>query len=51
MLPRKRTWNCTTRTVVFMSLFVIVSINHPFTGPVHVDSELLRDVLAEFGHR
>jgi hypothetical protein len=35
--------------VVFMSLFVIVSINHPFTGPVHVDSEPLRDVLAEFG--
>jgi hypothetical protein len=35
--------------VVFMSLFVIVSINHPFTGPVHVDSEPLRAVLAEFG--
>jgi hypothetical protein len=35
--------------VVFMSLFVIVSINHPFTGPVHVDSEQLRAVLAEFG--
>jgi hypothetical protein len=37
--------------LVFMSLFVIVSINHPFTGPVHVDSEPLRAVLAEFGHR
>jgi Protein of unknown function (DUF4239) len=37
--------------VVFMSLFVIVSINHPFTGPVHVDSEPLRAVLAEFGRR
>jgi hypothetical protein len=35
--------------VVFMSLFVIVSINHPFTGPVHVDSEPLRSVLEEFG--
>jgi ABC-type branched-subunit amino acid transport system permease subunit len=35
--------------VVFMSLFVIVTINHPFTGPVHVDSEPLRAVLAEFG--
>ncbi len=35
--------------VVFMSLFVIISINHPFTGPVHVDSEPLRAVLAEFG--
>jgi hypothetical protein len=37
--------------LVFMSLFVIVSINHPFTGPVHVESEPLRAVLAEFGHR
>jgi high-affinity Fe2+/Pb2+ permease len=37
--------------LVFMSLFVIISINHPFTGPVHVDSEPLRNVLAEFGHR
>jgi hypothetical protein len=37
--------------VVFMSLFVIVSINHPFTGPVHVDSEPLQAVLAEFGRR
>jgi hypothetical protein len=35
--------------VAFMSLFVIVSINHPFTGPVHVGSEPLHDVLAEFG--
>jgi hypothetical protein len=38
-------------SVVFMSLFVIVSINHPFTGPVHVDSDALRDVLADFGRR
>ncbi len=37
--------------VVFMSLFVIVSINHPFTGPVHVDSEPLDAVLTEFGRR
>jgi len=37
--------------LVFMSLFVIVSINHPFTGPVHVDSEPLRAVLEEFGRR
>jgi hypothetical protein len=35
--------------VVFMSLLVIVSINHPFTGPVHVESEPLRAVLEEFG--
>ena len=38
-------------TLVFMSLLVIVSINHPFTGPVHVESEPLRAVLDEFGHR
>jgi Protein of unknown function (DUF4239) len=37
-------------SVVFMSLFVILSINHPFTGPVHVKSEPLQAVLAEFGH-
>jgi hypothetical protein len=36
-------------SVVFMSLFVIASINHPFTGPVHVDNEALRAVLADFG--
>ncbi len=36
-------------SVVFMSLLVIVSINHPFTGPVHIDSEPLSAVLAEFG--
>jgi Protein of unknown function (DUF4239) len=35
--------------VVFMSLFIIISINHPFTGPVHVDSEPLQAVLLEFG--
>ncbi len=38
-------------SVVFMSLFVILSINHPFTGPVHVGSEPLEGVLAEFGRR
>ncbi len=37
--------------VVFMSLFVIVSINHPFTGAVHVDSEPLQAVLEEFGRK
>jgi len=35
-------------TIVFMSLFVIVSIDHPFTGPVHVDSQPLRLVLDNF---
>ncbi|MBS0267345.1 MAG: DUF4239 domain-containing protein [Proteobacteria bacterium] len=38
-------------TLVFMGLLVIISINHPFTGPVHIDSEPLARVLADFGHR
>ena len=37
--------------IVFMGLFVIVSINHPFTGPVHIGSEPLEAVLADFAHR
>lgn len=38
-------------TIVFMGLLVIISINYPFAGPVHIDSEPLSRVLAEFGHR
>jgi hypothetical protein len=34
--------------VVFMSLWVIISIDHPFTGPVHIANEPLRAVLEEF---
>jgi hypothetical protein len=34
--------------IVFMGLFVIVSIDHPFTGPVHVDSAPLERVLSDF---
>jgi len=34
--------------IVFMGLFVIVSIDHPFTGPVHVDPEPLLRVLTDF---
>ncbi len=37
-------------TIVFMGLLVIVSINHPFTGPVHIDSEPLQKVLEDFGN-
>jgi Protein of unknown function (DUF4239) len=37
--------------VVFMSLWVIISVNYPLTGPVHIDSEPLRGVLQEFAHR
>ena len=35
--------------IVFMGLFVIVSIDHPFTGPVHVDSAPLLHVLEDLG--
>ena len=37
--------------LVFTGLLVIVSIDHPFTGPTHVDSEALEGVLADFGAR
>ena len=36
-------------TIVFMGLLVIVSINHPFTGPVHIASDPLEKVLNNFG--
>lgn len=36
--------------IVFMGLLVIVSIDHPFTGPVHVGSEPLQSVVEDFGH-
>lgn len=35
--------------LVFMALFVIVSINHPFTGPVQVVPDPIRFVLRELG--
>jgi hypothetical protein len=38
-------------TIVFMGLLVIISIDHPFTGPVYIDSEPLSRVLTDFGHR
>lgn len=36
--------------VVFMGLYVIVSINHPFTGPVRVESQPLEAVLVDFAY-
>ena len=33
-----------------MGLLVIVSIDHPFTGPVHVGSEPFQAVVEDFGH-
>ena len=37
--------------IVFMGLLVIVSLNHPFTGAVYIDSEPLQLVLHDFAHR
>jgi Protein of unknown function (DUF4239) len=34
--------------IVFLGLFVIVSIDHPFTGPVHVGNAPLLHVLEDF---
>ncbi len=34
--------------IVFMGLFVIVSIDHPFTGPVHIHKDPLERVLHDF---
>lgn len=34
---------------ISLSLFVVVSIDHPFTGPVRVTAEALRVVLEDFG--
>jgi hypothetical protein len=39
---------CILAVIVFMGLFVIVSIDHPFTGPVHVGPEPLQEVLTDF---
>jgi Na+/melibiose symporter-like transporter len=36
--------------LVFMGLLVIVEIDHPFTGPSHVDSESLQAVLENIAH-
>ncbi len=36
-------------TIVFMGLLVIISIDHPFSGPVHIDSDPLEKVLMDFG--
>jgi hypothetical protein len=37
--------------IVFMGLFVIVTIDHPFTGPVHIGSGPVLHVLTDFGQR
>ena len=35
--------------LVTMGLVVILSIDHPFTGPVFIHADPLKSVLAEFG--
>lgn len=37
--------------LVLMGLLVIVSIDHPFSGPVHIDSDPLQKVLDDFRSR
>ncbi|RUO99152.1 DUF4239 domain-containing protein [Hyphomicrobium sp.] len=37
--------------LVLMGLLVIVSIDHPFSGPVHIESEPLERVMQDFGGR
>jgi len=36
--------------IVFMGLIVIVLMEYPFTGPVHVGSEPLQTVVEDFEH-
>jgi hypothetical protein len=37
--------------LVFMGLLVIISIDHPFSGPTSVDSGPLERVYMDFGYR
>ncbi len=36
--------------MIFMSLLMTLSFDHPFTGPVHIGSEPLTDLLKTFAH-
>jgi len=36
--------------MIFMSLLMIISFDHPFTGPVHVGPQALMDVLKTFAY-
>jgi hypothetical protein len=36
--------------MIFMSLLMIVSFDHPFTGPVHIGPEALKDLLKRFAY-
>jgi hypothetical protein len=37
-------------TMIFMSLLMIISFDHPFTGPVHIGPEALEDLLKRFAY-
>ena len=47
-LPAQVAMTGVLSVLVTMGLVVIVSIDHPFTGPTHISAHPLRDVLAEF---
>ena len=47
-LPAQVTMTGVLSFLVFMALMVIVSIDHPFTGPSSVDSEPLRSLVEDF---
>ena len=34
--------------MIFMSLLMIISFDHPFTGPVRIEPEALEDLLKRF---
>jgi len=50
-LPAQVMMTAILSVIVFMGLLLIVSFDHPFTGPVQVGSRPLQHVLEDFGHR
>jgi hypothetical protein len=34
--------------VIFLALFVVVAISHPFTGPISVKPEAITEILEDF---
>ena len=36
--------------MIFMSLLMIISFDHPFTGPVHIGPDALEDLLKTFAY-
>ena len=50
-LPAQAMMTGILSVIVFMGLLVIVSINYPFAGPVHVGTEPLQTVIEDFDRR